>query len=59
MVIAKLVNRRDALAFLRNKKKLHELSPDGKRKLKTIKVYINVSPSAHVTSVYSVNVMHC
>ena len=43
MVIAKLVNRRDALALLRNKKKLSELSPDGKKKLKTNKVYINES----------------
>ena len=43
MVEAKLVNRRDALALLRNKKKLHELSPDGKRKLKTSKVYANES----------------
>ena len=33
MVIAKLVNRRDALALLRN----------GKRKLKTNKVYVNES----------------
>ena len=39
----KLVNRRDALALLRNKKKLRELSPDGKRKLKTNKVYVNES----------------
>ena len=43
MVEAKLVNRRDALALLRNKKKLRELSPDGKRKLKTSKVYANES----------------
>ena len=43
VVIAKLVNRRDALALLRNKKKLRELSPDGKRKLKTNKVYVNES----------------
>ena len=32
VVIAKLVNERDALGLLRNKKKLRELSPDGKRK---------------------------
>ena len=43
MVEAKLVNRRDALALLRNKKKLRELLPDGKRKLKTSKVYANES----------------
>ena len=42
-VIVKSVNRRDALALLRNKKKLCELSPDGKRKLKTNKVYVNES----------------
>ena len=40
MVIAKLVNQHDTLALLRNKKKLHELSPDGKRKLKT-NVFLN------------------
>ena len=57
VVIAKLVNRRDALALLRNKKKLRELLPDGKRKLKTNKVYVNESHPAQVTSVYSVNVM--
>ena len=45
VVIAKLVNQRDALALLRNKKKLRKLSPDGKRKLKTIKVYVNESLS--------------
>ena len=43
LVIAKLVNRRDALALLRNKKKLRELSPDRKRKLKTNKAYVNES----------------
>ena len=43
VVEAKLVNRRDALALLRNKKKLRELLPDGKRKLKTSKVYANES----------------
>ena len=32
VVIAKLVNERDALGLLRNKKKLRELSPDRKRK---------------------------
>ena len=43
MVIAKLVNRRDAIALLRNKKKLRKLSPDRKRKSKTNKVYVNKS----------------
>ena len=71
VVIAKLVNRRDALALLRNKEKLRELSPDGKRKLKTNKVYVNESlcPSykrilgkcnallkkKYITSFYTVN----
>ena len=41
--VAKLVNRRDALALLRNKKKLRELSPYGKKKLKTNKLYVNES----------------
>ena len=41
VVIAKLVNRRDALVLLRNKKKLRELSPNGKRTMKTNKVYVN------------------
>ena len=43
VVIAKLVNRRDALALLRNEEKLRELSPDGKRKLNTNEVYLNES----------------
>ena len=43
VVIAKLVNRRDPLALLGNKKMLRELSPDGKRKLKTNKVSVNES----------------
>ena len=71
MVIAKLVNRLDALALLTNKKKLRELSPYGKRKLKTNKVYVNESlcPSykrilgkfnallkkKYITSFYTVN----
>ena len=42
VVIVKLVNQCDTLALLRNKK-LSELSPDKKRKLKTNKVYVNES----------------
>ena len=38
VAITKLVNQRDAIALLRNKKELCELSPDGNRKLKTNKV---------------------
>ena len=71
VVITKLINQRDALALLRNKKKLPELSPDGKRKLKTNKIYVNESlcPSykrilgkcnallkkKYITSFYTVN----
>ena len=71
MVIAKLVNRRDALVLLRNKKKLRELSPNGKRTMKTNKVYVNeyLCPSykriigkcnallkkKYITSFYTVN----
>ena len=43
VVIAKLVNRCDSLALLRNKKKLREFSPNGKRKLKSNNVYVNES----------------
>ena len=42
VIIVKLVNQCDTLALLRNKK-LSELSPDKKRKLKTNKVYVNES----------------
>ena len=41
VVIVKLVNRRDALVVLRNKKKLRELSPNRKRTMKANKVYVN------------------
>ena len=43
VVRVKLVNQRDALALLRNKKKLRKLSPDEKRKFKTNKIYVNES----------------
>ena len=43
VVIAKLVNRRDAIAILRAKKSLRELDSDGKKKLKCNKLYINES----------------
>ena len=40
VVITKLVNRRDALAILRNKKKLRELHDKDKQKLRSNKIYI-------------------
>ena len=43
VVIAKLVNRRDATVILRNKKKLRELNNDAKKKLKSNKIYVNES----------------
>ena len=43
VVIAKVCNRRDAIAILRNKKKLRELSQEGKKKLKSQKIYVNES----------------
>ena len=43
VVIAKVCNRRYAVAILRNKKKLRELSQEGKKKLKSQKIYINES----------------
>lgn len=44
VVIAKLVNRRDAISVLKNKKKLREgLSPADKEKLKSGKIYVNES----------------
>ena len=43
VVIAKCVNRRDATAILRAKKKLRELAPAAKTKFKTTKIYVNES----------------
>ena len=43
VVISKVCNRRDAIAILRNKKKLRELSQEGKKKLKSQKIYVNES----------------
>ena len=43
MVIAKICNLRDAIAIFRNKKKLRELSQEGKKKLKSQKIYVNES----------------
>ena len=43
VVIAKLVNRRDAIEILRKKKKLRELSPTDKEDLGVGKIYINES----------------
>ena len=41
IVIAKLINRREALETLQNKKKLHELPRSGKQKLRADKTYVN------------------
>ena len=43
MVIAKICNLRDAIAIFRYKKKLRELSQEGKKKLKSQKIYVNES----------------
>ena len=43
VVITKLVNRQDALAILRNKKKLRELHDEDKQKLRSNKIYVNES----------------
>ena len=43
VVIAKVCNRRDVIAILDNKKKLCELSQEGKKKLKSQKIYVNES----------------
>ena len=42
-MIAKLVNRQDALCILRGKKKLHNLDEGSKKRLKTQKIHINES----------------
>ena len=41
IVIAKLVNRRDAIKILRNKKKLREPPHSGKQKPRAEKIYVN------------------
>ena len=43
VVIAKVCNGRDPIVILRNKKKLSELSQEGKKKLKSQKIYVNES----------------
>ena len=43
MVIAKVCNRRDAIATIRNKKKHRQPSQEGKKKLKSQKIYVNES----------------
>ena len=43
VVIAKVCNRRDAIAILPNKRKLRELRQEGKKKLKSEKIYVNES----------------
>ena len=47
IVIAKLVNRRDAHKILRNKKKLRELPRSGKQKLRAEKIYVNEPLCSH------------
>ena len=42
-MIAKLVNRQDALGILRGKKKLQNLDEGSKKRLKTQKIYVNES----------------
>ena len=41
VVIAKMVNRRDAIVILRNKKKLRELHDENKQKLRSNKMQLN------------------
>ena len=43
VVSVKLVNRRNALAILRNKKKLRELHDEDKQKLRSDNIYLNKS----------------
>ena len=43
VVIATVCNCRDAIIILRNKKKLRELNQEGKKKLKSEKIYVNES----------------
>ena len=43
VVIAKLVNRQDALGILRGKKKLQNLDEGSKKRLKTQNIYVNES----------------
>ena len=47
IVIAKLINRREALETLQNKKKLYELPRSGKQKLRADKTYVNESLCFH------------
>ena len=47
IVIVKLVNRRDAIKVLRNKKKLREPPRSGKQKLRAEKIYVNESLCSH------------
>ena len=43
VVITKLVNRRDAIGIIRNKKKLREIHDEDKQKLRSNKIYVNKS----------------
>ena len=47
IVIARLINRREALETLQNKKKLYELPRSGKQKLRADKTYVNESLCFH------------
>ena len=47
IVIVKLVNRRNAIKILRNKKKLRELPRSGKQKLRAEEIYVNESLCSH------------
>ena len=58
IVIANLVNRRDAIKILRNKKKLRELPRSGKQKLRAEKIYVNES-LVPITNGYLASAMHC
>ena len=47
IVIVNLVNRREAIKILRNKKKLRVLPRSGKEKLRAEKIYVNESLYSH------------
>ena len=57
-VIAKLVDRQDAIKILRNKKKLRELPRSGKQKLRATKIILT-SPCVPITSGYLASAMRC
>ena len=47
IVIVNLVNRREAIKILRNKKKLPELPHSGKQRVRAEKIYVNASLRSH------------